>query len=285
MKKKINKFIGAHMSITGGLFNAPLNADKIGAKSFALFLKNQKRWEAKPYTDEDILKFKEMLEEFNYDVKYILPHNGYLINLGNKDEEKREKSLLALIDEIERANQLGLIYLNIHPGSHLKEIEEKECLSLIASCLNTAIEKTKNVKIVLENTAGQGSNLGHTFEQIGEIIALIKDKTRIGVCLDTCHTLAAGYELKTKIGYDKTMNEFEDKVGFKYLCGVHLNDSKFDVASKKDRHDSIGVGVMGLEFFKMFMNDDRFDNIPIILETIDDSIWEKEIKFLYDLID
>ncbi|MGL5123218.1 MAG: deoxyribonuclease IV [Fusobacteriaceae bacterium] len=285
MNKKINKFIGAHMSITGGLFNAPLKAKEIGAKSFAMFLKNQKRWESKPYTEEDIRKFSEMLQSCDYDVKYILPHNGYLINLGNNDIEKREKSLLAFIDEIERANQLGLIYLNIHPGSHLKEMEEKECLYLIATCINIAIEKTTNVKILLENTAGQGSNLGYTFDQLGEIINLIKDKSRIGVCLDTCHTLAAGYDLKTKIGYDKTMNEFEEKIGFKYLCGVHLNDSKFDVGSKKDRHDSIGVGVMGVEFFKRFMNDTRFDNIPIILETIDDSIWEKEIKFLYDLID
>ncbi len=284
MDNKINKFIGAHMSITGGLFNAPLNAKKIGAKAFALFLKNQKRWEAKPYTEEDITKFKDILKECNYDVKYILPHDGYLINLGNKDDIKREKSLLAFIDEIERADQLGLIYLNAHPGSHLKEMEEKECLALIANCLNIAIKKTKNVKIVLENTAGQGSNLGYTFEQIGEIIELVEDKTRIGVCLDTCHTLAAGYELKTQEGYENTMNEFENKIGFKYLCGVHLNDSKFDVGSKKDRHDSIGAGVIGLDFFKMFMNDNRFDNIPIILETIDETIWEEEITFLYSLI-
>ncbi|MGL4393502.1 MAG: deoxyribonuclease IV, partial [Fusobacteriaceae bacterium] len=153
-----------------------------------------------------------------------------------------------------------------------------------ADSINTALSQTKNIKVVIENTAGQGSNLGYRFEHIGKIISMIEDKTRIGVCLDTCHTLAAGYDIKTKSGYEATMKEFEEKVGFKYLAGVHLNDSKNDVGTRKDRHDSIGKGVMGIEFFKMFMNDSRFDNVPIVLETIDETIWDQEIKMLYEMI-
>lgn len=284
-KNKINKFIGAHVSTTGGVKNAPLNANSIGAKAFGMFLKNQRRWDAKPYTEDDINSFKENIIKYNYDPKYILPHDGYLINLGNKDNEKRQKSLDAFIDEIHRADLLGLKLLNIHPGSHLEEISEEECILLIANSINTALKSTKNIKIVLENTAGQGSNLGYSFEQLGKIISLIEDKSRIGVCIDTCHALAAGYDLKTESGYNKTMEEFNEKIGFKYISGVHLNDSKNDVGSKKDRHDSIGRGLLGMEFFKRFMNDSRFDNIPIILETVDETIWEEEIKLLYNLIE
>lgn len=282
---KINKFIGAHVSVTGGVFNGPKNAAEIEGKAFGMFLKNQLRWESKPYTEKEIELFKENMKKYGYKPEQVLPHDGYLINLGNKDDEKREKSLNAFIDEIERADALGLIYLNAHPGSHLNEISEEESLGLIAKCLNEAISKTKNVKIVLENTAGQGSNLGYTFEQLGSLIEMVEDKSRIGVCIDTCHTLAAGYELKDEAGYNKTMEEFERHIGFKYLFGVHLNDSKNDTGSKKDRHDSIGKGVMGMEFFKRFMNDSRFDNIPIILETVDETIWKDEINLLYSLIE
>lgn len=283
-KLKINKLLGAHVSVTGGVFNGPKNASEIEAKAFGMFLKNQRRWDSKPYTEKDIELFKENMKKYGYTPEQVLPHDGYLINLGNRDDEKREKSLEAFIDELNRADALGLIYLNAHPGSHLNEISEEESLGLIADCLNTAISKTKNVRIVLENTAGQGSNLGYTFEQLGMIIDKIEDKNRIGVCLDTCHTLASGYELKDEVGYNKTMDEFEKHIGFEYLYGVHLNDSKFDTGSKKDRHDSIGKGVLGMEFFKRFMNDPRFDNIPIVLETIDETIWQDEIKLLYSLI-
>lgn len=282
--KTINKWIGAHVSTTGGVFNAPKNASEIGAKAFALFLKNQQRWEAKPYTHEDISKFKDEITKYGFDPKYILPHDGYLINLGNADSEKREKSLKAFIDEMERARSLGLECINTHPGSHLKEISEEECIELIADSFNKAMDAVPDIKIIIENTAGQGSNMGYKFEHIGEIIKRINNKSRIGVCLDTCHTFAAGYELKTLEGYNETMDLFEKYIGFKYLSAVHLNDSMFDVGSKKDRHERIGHGFLGMEFFSLFMNDKRFDNIPIILETIDDSLWAQEIKLLYSLI-
>ncbi len=279
-----NKWIGPHVSTTGGVFNAPINANKIGAKAFALFTKNQRRWEAKPLTDEDIMEFKNNLQKYGYSPDHILPHDSYLINLGAEDMEKREKSLNAFIDEIRRCEQLGLKYLNTHPGSHLNEISEEKCIENIADSINKALAVTKDVMVVLENTAGQGSNMGYDFAHIGKIIEKIEDKSRIGVCLDTCHTLAGGYELKDEAGYNKTMEEFEKHIGFKYLKGIHLNDAKFDTGSKKDRHDSIGKGVLGEEFFIRFMNDRRFDNMPIILETIDDSIWKEEIEYLYSLI-
>ena len=282
---KINKYIGAHVSTSGGVSKAPENAKNIGAKAFGMFVKNQRRWDAKPLEEKEIKKFKSLMEEYGYKPEQVLPHDGYLINLGSPDEEKREKSLNAFIEEMDRVNKLGLIYLNTHPGSHLKEITEEKCLELIADSINKAHREVPNVIVVLENTAGQGSNMGYKFEHLGKIIELVEDKNRIGVCLDTCHTLASGYELKDEIGYNKTMDEFEKHVGFKYLKGIHLNDSKFDTHSKKDRHDSIGKGVIGMDFFKRFMNDSRFDNIPIILETIDDSIWKEEIELLYSLIE
>lgn len=280
-----NVFIGAHVSASGGVEKAPINADKINAKAFALFTKNQRRWESKPLDEKNIMKFKENLIKYNFEPKYILPHDSYLINLGNPDKEKREKSLNAFIDELERAYQLGLLYVNTHPGSHLKEISEEECLDLIAESINIAHSKTKDVIVVLENTAGQGSNLGYKFEHLAYIIEKVKDKSRIGVCIDTCHTFVAGYDLRDEESYNKTMNEFERIVGFKYLKGIHLNDSKTEFASKKDRHHSIGKGYLGEKFFKLFMNDTRIQNIPIILETIDDSIWKEEIEYLYSLIE
>lgn len=280
-----NKYIGTHVSAAGGVFNAPVNAKSIGARAFGLFVKNQRRWEAKPLSQKDIDKFKKSMEDNGYKAEFVLPHDGYLINLGNPDAEKREKSLNAFIDEMKRCEQLGLKYLNAHPGSHLKEISGEECLSYIAEGINRALEVTKEITVVLENTAGQGSNMGNKFEDLAYIIERIEDKSRIGVCLDTCHTLAAGYELKDEAGYEKTMDEFEKIVGFKYLKAIHLNDSKFDTGSRKDRHDSIGKGVLGMEFFKRFMNDSRFDNMPIIMETIDETIWKDEIELLYSLIE
>ena len=279
-----NKFLGAHVSAQGGVTKVFENAENIGARAFALFTKNQRRWDSKPLEEKEIKKFKELLEKSGISPNYILPHNSYLQNLGNADVEKREKSLNSFIDEMERCNLLGLKYINIHPGSHLNEISVDECIKLIANSINIAIKKVPNVTVVLENTAGQGSNIGSKFEEIEKIINLIEDKSRIGVCIDTCHTIAAGYELKDEKGYEETMSEFEKHIGFKYLRGVHLNDSKFDTGSRKDRHDSIGKGVLGEEFFIRFMNDKRFDNIPIILETIDNNIWKQEIEYLYSLI-
>lgn len=284
MIKNNNKYIGAHVSVQGGVANAFENADKIGAKAFALFTKNQRRWDSKPYTQEEIEAFKSKLKESQITPDFILPHNSYLQNLGSPDEEKRLKSLNSFIDEMERCHQLGLKYINIHPGSHLKEISPDECIELIAKSINTAMSKVPDIIIVLETTAGQGSNIGSKFEEIAKIINLVDNKNRIGVCIDTCHILAAGYELKDKESYEKTMSKFERIIGFKYLKAVHLNDSKFDTNSKKDRHESIGKGVLGENFFIRFMNDDRFNNIPIILETIDSEIWKQEIEFLYSLI-
>lgn len=282
--KNCNKFLGAHVSVQGGLTNAFINADKIGAKAFALFTKNQRRWESKPLTDNEIMDFKNGLTVSGISPEFILPHNSYLQNLGNPDEEAREKSLNAFIDEMERCNLLGLKYINMHPGSHLRKISTEECIKLIADGINIAIKQVPNVIVVLETTAGQGSNIGSKFEEIAQIIDLIEDKSRIGVCIDTCHILAAGYELKDEAGYNKTMEDFENIIGFKYLKGVHLNDSMFDTGSKKDRHQSINKGMLGEDFFIRFMNDSRFDNIPIVLETIDDTIWKDEIEYLYSLI-
>ncbi len=279
------KRIGAHVSISGGVFNAPKNANKIGAKAFAMFLKNQRRWESKPYNKKDIENFKESIKKYGYDPKYILPHDSYLINLGNPDKDKRKKSLDAFIDEIKRCEQLGLLYLNIHPGSHLKEISEEECMNYIAECINIAIDKTEYATIVLENTAGQGSNLGYKFEQLAYIIDKVKNKDRIGVCLDTCHMFAAGYDIRDAEAYNETMDKFENIIGFKYLKGVHLNDSMSNFGSRKDRHNSINKGLLGESFFKLIMNDPRFDELPIVLETIDQNIWEKEIKYLYNLVE
>ena len=279
-----NKRIGAHVSITGGIENAPYNAREIGAKAFALFTKNQRRWTAKDLEEKNILEFKRRIEEIGIEPKYILPHDSYLINLGNADEEKRNQSFEAFVDEMKRCNELGLLYLNMHPGSHLKEISEEQSMDLIIDCINKAHELVSNVTVVLEITAGQGSNLGYTFEHLAYIINGTINKNRIGVCLDTCHMFAAGYDIRTKDSYTKTMNSFEEIVGFKYLKGVHLNDSMVPLASKKDRHESIGKGELGLEFFELLMNDERFDDIPIVLETIDETIWKNEIEYLYSLI-
>ncbi len=280
----MNKYIGAHVSTSGGVENSIHNAKEIGAKALALFVKNQRQWNAKPLSEESVKIFKNEAEIAGFFSNLILPHAGYLINLGHPQEENRLKSVESFVNEMERCAELGLTMLNIHPGSHLKEITEIESLDLVVKSIEQAFTSVPRLKIVLENTAGQGSNLGYKFEHLSYVIERISDKNRIGVCLDTCHTYSAGYDIKTVEGYSKTMDEFERIVGFKYLSGIHLNDSKTAFASRKDRHESIGKGSLGLEFFKRFVNDSRFDNIPIILETIDESIWKQEIDLLYSMI-
>lgn len=283
-EEKINsKWIGAHVSTSGGVFNAPKNAAAIGARAFAMFVKNQRRWEAKAYDDKLIAKWNEAMDDSGIDRKYIMPHAGYLINMANPDEEKWTKSYDALIDEIKRCQLLGLKNLNIHPGSHLGQIDEEGAYDLIAKAINNAIAQTDDVVIVLENTAGKGNTLGGKFEHLGEIIKRVENKDRVGVLLDTCHTFDAGYDLKDS--YDEVFADFDRLVGFKYLRGMHINDSMFGLGSKKDRHESLGNGMLGMDFFKKLMNDERFDNVPLTLETIDETIWEKEIKLLYSLID
>jgi deoxyribonuclease-4 len=277
------KRIGAHVSISGGVENAPLNAQAIGAKAFAMFTKNQRQWQAKPYSEKNITEFKANLDASGIATEHVLPHDGYLINLGHPESERREKSRLAFLDELQRCEQLGLKMLNFHPGSHLREISEEESLKLVADSLNWALEHSENVTAVIENTAGQGSNLGYKFEHLAYIIEAVEDKSRIGVCLDTCHTFTAGYDLRTAEACEATFSEFDSVVGFNYLRAMHLNDSKPDLGSRVDRHHSLGQGLLGLEVFKYIMNDNRFEEIPMILETIDDTIWEKEIRLLYNM--
>jgi len=272
------KYIGAHVSTSGGVENAPINAHEIGATSFAMFVKNQRQWSAKPLTDDNIRKFKENCERYEYTTDQILPHDGYLINLGHPEEIARLKSLDAFLDESKRCEQLGLKYLNFHPGSHLREISEEESLNNIVINLNVAIGETDNVVFVIENTAGQGSNLGYKFEHLAYIIDKVKDKSRIGVCLDTCHTFTSGYDLANDA--QGVFGKFESVVGFEYLKGMHINDSKKELASRVDRHESIGQGFIGEKFFKNLMSDSRFDNIPLILETPNPDIWEEEITRL-----
>lgn len=275
------KYVGAHVSSAGGVFNAPLNAMAIGAKAFAMFTKNQRQWQAKPFTDKEITLFKENLKKSGIEAKHVLPHDSYLINLGNADAIKRQRSLNAFIDEAERCEQLGLKLLNFHPGSHLKEISEEKCLDYIAAGMNETIAKTNSVILVIENTAGQGTNLGYKFEHLAYLIKKIENKKRVGVCIDTCHMFAAGYDIRTKVAYNKSWKEFDQIVGFKYLRGMHLNDSKSAFESRVDRHHSIGEGNLGRDPFKFIMKDQRMDDIPLILETINPDLWEKEIELLY----
>lgn len=278
------KYIGAHVSASGGVENAPLNAAEINANAFALFTKNQMQWKAAPLSAKSIEAFKENCAANNLLADYILPHDSYLINLGQPEEDTLEKSRAAFLDEMQRCEQLGLKLLNFHPGSHLGKISEEECLTLIAESINITLNKTHGVTAVIENTAGQGTNLGFKFEHLAYIIDKVEDKSRVGVCIDTCHTFAAGYDFLTSEGYDQVFTDFESIVGFKYLKGIHLNDSKKALATRVDRHDSIGKGFIGIEFFKRFMNDSRFDNMPIILETPDESIWDEEIEMLRKMI-
>ena len=272
------KYIGAHVSASGGVESAPVNAHKIGANAFALFTKNQRQWVSKPLTEESIRLFKENCAKYDFQPEYILPHDSYLINLGHPEPEGLEKSRAAFLDEMQRCEQLGLKLLNFHPGSSLNKIAIEDCLALIAESINITLEKTKGVTAVIENTAGQGSNLGSEFWQLKYIIDRVEDKSRVGICLDTCHTYTAGYDIVND--YDKVFDEFEKEVGFKYLRGMHLNDSKKELGSHVDRHDNIGKGLIGSTFFEKLMKDSRFDNMPLILETPDESKWAEEISWL-----
>jgi len=277
------KYIGAHVSASGGVENAPLNAQKIGASAFALFTKNQRQWHAKPLTDKSISAFRTNLEHVGIAPSQVLPHDSYLINLGHPEEEGLDKSRNAFLDEMQRCEQLGLPLLNFHPGAHLNRIDEEHCLKRIAESINWALERTSGVTAVIENTAGQGTTLGHRFEHLAAIIDGVEDKSRVGVCLDTCHTFTAGYDLRTEEACRKSFDEFEKIVGFRYLRGMHLNDSKPDLGSRVDRHESIGKGKLGLPPFQDLMKDSRFDGIPLILETIDETLWPEEINMLRDM--
>ena len=267
------KRIGPHVSTTGGVQQAPINARALNATAFGLFTKNQRQWFVKPYDTTTIDSFKKNMEKCGYKAEHVLAHDSYLINVGNPDSTKRKKSLAALIDELTRCNQLGLQMLNIHPGSHLRQIGEDECCALIAESINRALDKTEGVTVVLENTAGQGSNIGYRFEHLAAIIDAVEDKSRIGCCFDTCHAFAAGYDFRTADTYRSTMTAFDRIIGLSYLRGLHINDAKSTFGSRIDRHHSLGQGTIGWEPFYFFLKDRRLDELPMILETIDDSLW------------
>lgn len=275
------KFVGAHVSASGGVENAPVNAAAIGAHAFALFTKNQRQWQAKPLTGKSIDAFRRNLEEAEIDPGQVLPHDSYLINLGHPEAQALEKSRAAFLDEMQRCEQLGLRLLNFHPGAHLGQIPEEECLARIADSVNRALEQTEGVTAVIENTAGQGTVLGWRFEHLAAIIERVEDRSRVGVCIDTAHTFGAGYDLRTPEACAETFAEFDAVVGFRYLRGMHLNDSKVALGSRVDRHHSLGQGHIGLEAFRFIMGDPRFDGIPLVLETIDETLWPEEIRMLY----
>ncbi len=271
------KYLGAHVSASGGVENAPLNAHQIGANAFALFTKNQRQWSAPPLSKKSIEAFKSNCERYGFKPFQILPHDSYLINLGHPEQEGLKKSRDAFLDEMRRCEQLGLDRLNFHPGSHLNKVDIETCLKTIAQSINIVLDQTTGVTAVIENTAGQGTNLGHTFEQIAFIINFVEDKSRVGVCIDTCHSFAAGYDFSTVDGIKSAFEHFEKTIGFKYLKGMHLNDAKKGLNSRVDRHDSIGAGTLGVNPFKILMKDSRLDNIPLILETPDEELWSSEI--------
>ena len=277
------KYVGAHISASGGVENAPLNAHGIGARAFAFFTKIQKQWVAPPLTKKSIDEFRKRCEEYDFKPHQILPHDSYLINLGSPDTEGLGRSRHSFIDEMKRCEQLGLDRLNFHPGSHLNRLTEEQCLDLIAESVNIALEKSSGVIAVIENTAGQGTNLGYKFEHLKHIIDRVDDKSRVGVCIDTCHAYTSGYDLSTPEGFKKVFDEFERIVGFGYLKGMHLNESKKAFGSRVDRHDSLHKGELGDDVFSLIMNDPRFDGMPLILETPDETLWAEEIKYLYSL--
>ena len=279
------KWIGAHVSASGGVENAPLNAKKIGAKAFALFTKNQRRWQAKPLSETSIAAFKENCLVNDFLPEQVLAHDSYLINLGHPQAEGLSKSRAAFLDEMQRCHQLGLISLNFHPGSHLKQISPGRCLARIAESINVTLDSTEGVTAVIENTAGQGTNMGHRLEHLAEIIDQVEDKSRVGVCLDTCHLFAAGYDLTSAKAYTDVMDAFDRVVGLNYLKGLHINDAKKTLASRVDRHASIGEGHLGLDSFQCLITDPRLDHLPMILETPDDTRWAEEIQTLYRLAD
>lgn len=278
------KYVGAHLSASNGFAAIPETAHSIGAKAFALFTKSPSRWMAAPIKESEAVKFKKACIAFDFSPEQILPHDSFLINLGSPDSEKLKKSRDAFLDELNRCTQLGLSMLNFHPGSHLNEIETDKCLAIISDSINMALDQTHGVKAVIENTAGQGSNLGFSFEQIAEIIRRVEDKTRVGVCIDTCHAFAAGYDLSTEEGYQKVWRQFDDIIGPHYLSALHINDAKKGLGSRVDRHESVGKGFIGEFFFTRMMNDPRFDSIPLILETPQEALWPEEIAWLYSLV-
>ncbi len=277
------KRVGAHVSIAGGVENAPLQASKIGAKAFALFTKNQRQWKSPELGDLSIERFQRNCSDGGFRAEHILPHDSYLINLGSPEPDKLYRSRNAFFDEMQRVERLGLSMLNFHPGSHLNLIEPDACLQLIAESVNMALDRSCGVTAVIENTAGQGTNLGRSFDDLAFIIDHVEDKSRVGVCLDTCHLFAGGYDIRTKEELDRTLCEFDRIVGIRYLKAMHLNDAKQPLGSRLDRHECIGKGAIGIEAFTAIMQNPLLDELPLILETPDSDGWQEEIGMLYML--
>ncbi|XP_060076687.1 probable endonuclease 4 [Ylistrum balloti] len=282
---KCAKRVGAHVSIAGGLYNAVDAAVFHGAKAFGLFLKSQRQWNSKPLLDKDAEKFRNAYQEAGFSPGDILPHGSYLMNCGSSNPETLQKSRDTLVDELQRCEKLGLTLYNFHPGSSCGNITTDQSLALIAESINMAHTKTKFVITVIENMSCQGSTVGGKFQELREIIDKVKNKARIGVCLDTCHAFAAGHDLSSQSGFEKMMAEFGTVVGFQYLKAMHLNDSKGTVGCHLDRHENIGRGHIGIEGFRRVMCDPRFNNMPMILETppASDDIYTKEIKLLHSI--
>jgi deoxyribonuclease-4 len=280
MQIKSMKYFGAHVSASGGVENAPHNAKAIGATAFALFTKNQRQWLAPALTQEQCERFKQACAECGYAPHQILPHDSYLINLGHPEAEGLDKSRESFFEEMARCQALGLDRLNFHPGSHLNKITSTMSLNRIADSINMALERTEGVTAVIENTAGQGSNLGFAWEHLAHIIDRVEDKSRVGYCIDTCHSFAAGYDLTSAESCAKVFAELDSIVSLKYLRGIHLNDALKPLGSRVDRHAPLGQGTIGLECFKFIARSPIFDNIPIVLETPDQSLWPQEIEML-----
>ena len=268
------------MSASGGVQHAPENARAIGATAFALFTKNQRQWTARPFAAAEIDAFRRACDECGYAPAQILPHDSYLINLGHPETAALEKSREAFYDEMKRCEQLGLDRLNFHPGSHLRQIAAEESLDRIAESINRALDRTHGITAVIENTAGQGSNLGFSFHQLRYLIDRVEDKSRVGVCIDTCHAFAAGYDLSSEAACERTFAELDEVVGLRYLRGMHLNDAMKPLGSRVDRHAPLGDGAIGWACFRYIARDSRFDGIPLILETPDESRWPAEIAAL-----
>ena len=273
-------FIGPHVSIGGGVANAPRNAKALGATGFGMFVKNQRQWTAAPYAQADVDAFRRQLKADGYTSAQVMPHAGYLINLANPDEAAHAKSMASLLDELRRCMALGLDKLNFHPGSHLRLLTPQAACSRVAQSVNSALAETEGVTLVIENTAGSGGNLGAPFEELKAIIDGVDDKARVGVCLDTMHTFAAGFDIRTRDGFLTTIDQSDRTVGLGYLRGLHLNDSKVALNSHVDRHESLGAGLLGIDVFKCIMRDARFENMPLVLETPNEELWAREIEQL-----
>ncbi|MDE6276631.1 MAG: deoxyribonuclease IV [Muribaculaceae bacterium] len=274
------KFIGAHVGAEPSVAVAPREAAALGASAFAFNLVDPQRWASPAYTPADVDSFRMACEQLGFSPAQILPHSAFVINLGGPDPRKRAMSRRLLIDELRRCSLLGLAMLNLHPGAHLGKISEDESISLIAENINAALDATEGVAVVLENTAGQGSNLGYTFAQLAGIISFVHDKSRVGVCVDTAHAFAAGYDLSSPQGYQDMWAEFDATLGPSVLRGMHINDSQRALGSRIDRHAPVGEGFIGEEAFRRLIADPRTDGIPLILETPDVDRWRQVIARL-----